>query len=275
MSGISVGSRRMLRCKEDGYKRRHESTPHAALVSVLLSLFSLSGCSQPSPPPPIPANVTLTIGYSHMTGEGQLHGIQQGSRLISREGLTLPNRDGRALPRLAESWTESVDGLIWTFKLRANALFHDGTPVDSLAVKRSLERSLASSDIDQYPGLTDITDIETPRPLEVVIRLRQRSTFLLDDLGVSILKIPEGKPAIGTGPYVTVAGSGNELEMKAFERYYRGTPQIDQILWRAYPTVRTAWAAMMRGRDRSPLRSGTGSRGNLSSQKRQCEFFRF
>ena len=35
--------------------------------------------------------------------------------------------------------------------------------------------------------------------------------------------------------------------MKAFDRYYRGRPQIDRILWRAYPTVRTAWAAMMRG----------------------------
>jgi peptide/nickel transport system substrate-binding protein len=89
--------------------------------------------------------------------------------------------------------------------------------------------------------------IETPRPLEVVIRLRERSTFLLDDLGVSILKIQDGKPPVGTGPYVTVAGSGNELVMRAFERYYRGKPQIDRIVWRAYPTVRTAWAAMMRG----------------------------
>ncbi len=156
MSGISVGSRRMLRCKEDGYKRRRGVTPRAGLVSVLLSLFSVFGCSQSPPQPPIPANVTLTIGYPHMTGEGQLHGIQQGSRLISREGLTLPNRDGKALPRLAESWAESADGLTWTFKLRANALFHDDTPVDSFAVKRSLERSLASSDIDLYPGLTDI-----------------------------------------------------------------------------------------------------------------------
>lgn len=237
----------MFRCVKDGNKRRQGSTARAGLVSVLLSSLPVIGCSDPAPLPPTPAGVTLTIGYSHMTGEGQLHGIQQGSRLISREGLTLPNRDGRALPRLAESWSESVDGLTWTFTLRANALFHDGTPVDSNAVKRSLERSLASSDIQQYPGLADITLIETASPREVVVRLRQRSTFLLDDLGVSILKIEDGRPAIGTGPYVTVAGSGNELAMKAFERYYRGTPQIDQILWRAYPTVRTAWAAMMRG----------------------------
>jgi peptide/nickel transport system substrate-binding protein len=35
--------------------------------------------------------------------------------------------------------------------------------------------------------------------------------------------------------------------MEAFERYYKGAPKIGRVTWRAYPTVRTAWAAMMRG----------------------------
>jgi peptide/nickel transport system substrate-binding protein len=34
--------------------------------------------------------------------------------------------------------------------------------------------------------------------------------------------------------------------MTVVERYYRGKPDIDQLVWNAYPTVRTAWAAMMR-----------------------------
>jgi len=150
-------------------------------------------------------------------------------------------------PRLAESWQESPDGLTWRFKLRSNAFFHDGSRVDAKAVKSSLERSLATSDIVQYPGLGDIVSIEATSDLEVLIRLGARSSFLLDDLGVSILKVPPSGPAVGAGAYVLESTSENELTMRAFARYYRGAPRIDRIVWKAYPTVRTAWAAMMRG----------------------------
>ncbi len=35
--------------------------------------------------------------------------------------------------------------------------------------------------------------------------------------------------------------------MTAVANYYRGKPTIDRIVWKVYPAVRTAWAAMMRG----------------------------
>jgi peptide/nickel transport system substrate-binding protein len=137
--------------------------------------------------------------------------------------------------------------LTWRFKLRANAFFHDGSPVNSEAVKASLERSLASADLFQYPGLSDIVGLETPNDTEIVIRLRERSTFLLDDLGVSILKVQSKGQAIGAGPYVPDTTLDNELTMRAFARYYRVAPKIERLVLKAYPTVRTAWAAMMRG----------------------------
>ena len=34
----------------------------------------------------------------------------------------------------AESWQASSDHLLYTFKLRKNVLFHDGTPVAAAAV---------------------------------------------------------------------------------------------------------------------------------------------
>jgi oligopeptide transport system substrate-binding protein len=38
------------------------------------------------------------------------------------EGLTVPNPDGPSpLPGIAESWQPSPDGLLWTFRLRADA----------------------------------------------------------------------------------------------------------------------------------------------------------
>lgn len=191
--------------------------------------------------------VTLVIGVPHITGQDPLRGLPQAARLISLEGLVVNNDDGRPEGRLAESWTASPDGLTWTIKLRPNAFFHDDTPVDAAAVKASLEQSLASLDRDLTPGLSDIAGIETPSLSTLIIRLRNRSTLLLDDLNTPITKPGPGDSQIGTGPYLTSSSTTNELVMKAMPRYYRGAPQIDQIVWKLYPAVRTAWAAMMRG----------------------------
>lgn len=46
------------------------------------------------------------------------------------------------IPALAESWESSRNGTIWTFHLRKDAKFHDGTPVTAQAVKFSIERTL-------------------------------------------------------------------------------------------------------------------------------------
>src|SRR5690554_6870042 len=38
------------------------------------------------------------------------------------------------VPALAQSWTTSDDGKLWTFQLRPGVAFHDGTPLDAEAV---------------------------------------------------------------------------------------------------------------------------------------------
>lgn len=230
--------------KNDGLRTDRVVFCFAAILSYFLS----SACTPSAAPANSPASdpVTLTIGVPVQTGEDPLYGAIQVSRLLDFEGLTLPARDGRAQPRLAENWSESSDGLTWTINLRANAFFHDGTRVDAVAVKDSLERSLKSANRDRSPGLNDILTIEAPSSSVVVIRLRDRSTFLLDDLGVSIVK-PGPTGPIGTGPFITTSRANNELVMLAVPNYYRGKPAIDRIVWRSYPALRTAWAAMMRG----------------------------
>ena len=46
------------------------------------------------------------------------------------------------VPQLATSWSVSPDALTWTFRLRQGHRFHDGTPVNAEAVKRSFDRLL-------------------------------------------------------------------------------------------------------------------------------------
>ena len=55
-------------------------------------------------------------------------------------GLLGITPDGKVVPDAAESWQISSDGLLYTFKLRKNVLFHDGTKVDAAAVKFSIDR---------------------------------------------------------------------------------------------------------------------------------------
>jgi ABC-type transport system substrate-binding protein len=58
------------------------------------------------------------------------------------ENLVRFNAKMQVEPALAESWTQSPDGLVWTFKLRKGIRFHDGTPFDAKAVKYFFDRVL-------------------------------------------------------------------------------------------------------------------------------------
>ncbi|QBD82043.1 peptide ABC transporter substrate-binding protein [Ktedonosporobacter rubrisoli] len=57
-------------------------------------------------------------------------------------GLVQYNSQGKLIPDLASSYSTSSDGLTWTFKLRDNAKWSDGTPVTSADVVYSYNRVL-------------------------------------------------------------------------------------------------------------------------------------
>src|SRR5215831_8985346 len=46
-------------------------------------------------------------------------------------GLINITPDGKFVADAAESWQVSPDGRVYTFKLKKNVLFHDGSPVDA------------------------------------------------------------------------------------------------------------------------------------------------
>jgi peptide/nickel transport system substrate-binding protein len=95
---------------------------------------------------------------------------------------------GHIVPYLAKSWTISRGGLVYAFHLRSGVKFSDGTPVDSKAVRFSLERSIIMGGCGGYfiydgiygpPPL--IKSITTPNALTVVITLTQPDANVLQD----------------------------------------------------------------------------------------------
>ncbi|MEZ5277476.1 MAG: peptide ABC transporter substrate-binding protein [Opitutaceae bacterium] len=71
------------------------------------------------------------------------------------EGLLIPNPDGgQPLPGVAESWMVSPDGLIYTFRLRSNARWSDGSPLTAddfvSSFRRALSPELASGNANLF-----------------------------------------------------------------------------------------------------------------------------
>ena len=54
--------------------------------------------------------------------------------------LVRKEKDGTFTPWLATAWQTSDDGRVWTFTLRKDVKFHDGTPLDAAAVKANFDR---------------------------------------------------------------------------------------------------------------------------------------
>ena len=86
--------------------------------------------------------------------------IGQNVRLNVFDQLTQIGRDGSVEPRLAESWEVSDDAKTWTFTLRTDALFHDGSPVRVEDVMWTYETILGNEKSSVRPYLSKIESME-------------------------------------------------------------------------------------------------------------------
>ncbi|RVA12791.1 ABC transporter substrate-binding protein, partial [Mesorhizobium sp. M7A.F.Ca.CA.002.05.1.1] len=94
------------------------------------------------------------------------------------EGLTRIGPTGEVLPDLAESWTISDDGKVYTFKLHTGVKFHDGTDFDAGDVKFSLDRARAENSVNAQKGLfaaIDTIDVVDPATVKVTLKNPQGS----------------------------------------------------------------------------------------------------
>jgi peptide/nickel transport system substrate-binding protein len=163
------------------------------------------------------------------------------------EGLTqvIGSADGRALPRLAESWTWENGGRTLRLKLRPGVVFHDGISLTAIVAAEALRRAIARpGNLALYPSLSDITAVRPDGDFQVLIELSQPSAFLPEELD---LPLSTGPQNVGTGAFRLVRRDASGVLLERFEQYYLGAPEIEEIVIRPFDTLRTAWTSLLRG----------------------------
>ena len=176
--------------------------------------------------------------------------------------LVWQTASGKFEAGLAESWEISPDAKAYTFKLRKDVKFHDGTPFNAQAVKFTFDRivdpatksQIAISALGPYEG-TDVIDDATVR-----VRFKTAYAPFLDSVSSPYL-VPLSPDAVrkagkdfgsaalvGTGPFKFDSyKADSEVVMSRNVDYKwgpaflksRGAPYLDKIIWRVIPESTT------------------------------------
>ena len=96
--------------------------------------------------------------------------------------LVFPTPDGGVEPWLAESWEASDDGLTWTFKLKQNIKFHDGSELQASDVAYSMNRFLTIGEGFAYLFVDLVDNVTALDDYTVEFKLSRPSGLFLPSL---------------------------------------------------------------------------------------------
>ncbi|MGG2995443.1 ABC transporter substrate-binding protein [Paenibacillus macerans] len=211
---------------------------------------------------------TIIVGLTDPSGAFTPYFHQSGydgnvSSLLFTPLVTVDDQ-GLPAPGLAESWDVSADQLTYTFHLRKDLKFSDGSPLtaDDVAFTWTLLHDKAYDGDSQIPALRieggeaykadkagSISGITVIDPLTVSAKLEQPNATALVLLGGDVLsKAYYGKDykfgqldyikklhekPLGNGPYVLEKFiPGQEVRYVANEHYYAGKPKTERFIYK-------------------------------------------
>ncbi len=198
-------------------------------------------------------------------------------------GLVQFDDNLKVQPQLAASYQEGADGLTWTFHLKPNLKFSDGTPLTSADVVYSINRALLPSVksvvAPTYLGLIKDSDklnagkiptiigdsLLTPDASTVVIIANKKASYFLDALVYSTSYVVE-KSVIdkfganwtdhlgdnggqgGDGPFMVQSWThGSNITFVPNPNYYGAKPQLTKLIYPFYKEVDTNFKAYQAG----------------------------
>ncbi|MCD6511683.1 MAG: peptide ABC transporter substrate-binding protein [Thaumarchaeota archaeon] len=161
------------------------------------------------------------------------------------------------IPALAESW-ETEDAKNWTFHLRKDLKFADGTPLTAKDVVRSVNRIIKISGDPSWLVKSFVESVEAPDDYTVVFHLKSPVAYFLSLLitppyfPVSPKYKPEeidsDQTAGGDGPYMISEFVRDEvLSLKANPNYYGESPYTENVIVKFYRDASTMRLALENG----------------------------
>ncbi|MEK3910354.1 ABC transporter substrate-binding protein [Paenibacillus sp. FSL H7-0331] len=154
------------------------------------------------------------------------------------DSLIFQMADGSFQPWLATSWTKSDDGKTYTFKLRQNVKFQDGTPFNAAAVKANFDHVAAVTG-QARSLLGPVSSSEVVDDYTIKVNLSQPFEAFLSGLSSAFLGISSPtaiqqfgdqyvKHPVGTGPFKFVKWTENdEITLEKNPDYNWGPPGAD------------------------------------------------
>ena len=176
-------------------------------------------------------------------------------RLGITETLVGVDENVKLVPSLARSWDVSDDHKTWTFNLREDVRFHNGTPFTAHAMKRCLDRLMQKGSLLK-PVPIEVVEVsgshtliirtgESFAPLAAYLSIGDTaalapSSFDSDDNPV--------KP-VGTGPFIFESWKVKEEIVALKNRDYWGKvkPKVDKVVYRGVPDAMTRMAMIRAG----------------------------
>ena len=176
------------------------------------------------------------------------------------DAVVRPLPGERMGPALAESWSESPDGLTYEFTLRPGLQFHNGAPCTAEDVVFSFTRyrGVGAAELKSKVKNVEVVDDRTVR-----FHLHQPwpdfMTFYGTTATAAGIVMPKKyleqvgedgfkQHPIGMGPYKFVSHTpGIELVLEANEAYWRHPPYIKRIIMKGVPEGTTRLAMLKRG----------------------------
>ena len=232
-----------------------------------VSLLGLASCAAPTEIP----TETLVIGQvaeprsldPHVTTTTNdfriLNHIYEG--LVRFKSGTLELEPG-----LAQSWTISPDGKTYTFKLRPNITFHDGTPLNGEAIAFNFNRMLDESHPYYKTGpfplaffFSAIDTVKVADELTVVFQLKEPygpflsnlaypTGFIVSPTAVKRWETNFGRNPAGTGPFQFKKWDSHwKVTLDANENHWEAPPQLDQLIFRPVTDLNARSSEMLAG----------------------------
>ncbi len=185
--------------------------------------------------------------------------------LVYDKLLSWSQKDFSTVPDLATSWERSDDGLTWTFKIRDDATWQDGTPLTAHDIAYTFNwilREGAGNFLSYFP-FTEAGDITAPDDTTLIWKTSTPTSAPIYPPYVYVMpqsllskykdkadfRTWKGFPdTIGSGPFKLVEWSrGDFWRLEANPNYYGGAPHIDEIVFRVFQNEEGLVQALKQG----------------------------